>query len=87
MAFSDPFCGGGQDSEQLSSDKLAGDMWREHEASLRPSTEDPDALVVAALQKALDATTPESPGVPWEGEENKSVNRGWVIPGDDSEAV
>ena len=61
------------------SDALSKQLW----VDTKPKTPDtPDHRVEQALQKALDATTPDRPGVPWD--EDVSERRrdpGYVIPG------
>ena len=62
------------------SDELSKALWVELDKA--PSS--PEDKVAQALQRALDNTTPDRPGVPWEGEEEKSGrSRGYVIPGAD----
>lgn len=41
----------------------------------------PEDRVEKALQRALDSTTPERPGVPWEEEKENRNERGYLIPG------
>ena len=64
------------------SDKLASALW----VDLKKSPSSLEDRVVEALKRALDNTTPERPGVPWEGEEEnsgRSGRRGYYIPGSD----
>ncbi len=48
-------------------------------------TEDPDQRVIDALQKALDATTPERAGCPWDEddkEEGRNESGIWIVESD-----
>ena len=60
------------------SDALSDKLW----VDLKPARKAPEDRVEEALQRALDNTTPERPGVPWEGREER-VERGYYIPAGD----
>lgn len=66
----------------MSADKLSEMLW----VDLPKPKAAPEDRVAQALQKALDSTTPERPGVPWDGEEHGGRDRrglGIRIPGAD----
>ena len=58
------------------SDELEGLLWVEPKVK---KAESPEERVEEALRKALEATTPERPGAPWEIEEKRS-EPGFRIP-------
>jgi hypothetical protein len=62
------------------SDSLERALWVQRSQSKK--AEDPDERVREALAKALEATTPEHPGAPWDKEDEVSSDdrRGWHIP-------
>lgn len=63
------------------SDKLSEVLWVE--PKVKPAA--PESRVEDALQRALDNTTPESPGVPWEEDKKEDTTEGgYIVPGDDS---
>lgn len=62
------------------SDSLVEKLWIEHKPR---KSDDPDERVRQALKKALDNTTPEHAGSPWDKEEEElnESRRGWHLPG------
>lgn len=63
-------------------EKILSDGFAPH-----PKKEDsPEKRVEEALQRALDATTPEHAGAPWEIEKERNDRPGIRIPDDTSEA-
>lgn len=64
------------------SDQLSRILWVEPKVKPAP----PEMRVEEALQKALDNTTPERPGVPWEEAEVEERSEGGYIvqQGDDA---
>ena len=61
------------------SDSLSKALW----VDLPKPIVSPKDRVERALQKALDATTPERPGVPWDEKLEEKTERGYWIPGSD----
>lgn len=69
----------------MSADKLSAVL--QQASNWTPSKEeDPDQLVINALERALKATTPERAGCPWdklEGEDEQEERSGiWLSAGD-----
>jgi len=58
------------------SDELSKVLWVEPKAKPAP----PETRVEDALQRALDATTPARPGVPWD-ENTEKIEEYYVITG------
>jgi len=56
-------------------DELEKNLWVN---TKKAKSDDPDERVREALQKALDATTPEKPGTPWEKQEKEYGRSGGV---------
>jgi len=63
------------------SDALEKMLWIEP-SSKSKKAEDPDERVEEALRKALEATTPDHPGTPWDKQELEPSDdrRGYRIP-------
>jgi hypothetical protein len=58
------------------SDKLSDALWVE------PKKREPEEFedrLAESLQKALDKTTPERAGAPWDGEDKQDERRGYTI--------
>ncbi len=61
------------------SDELSNALWVEPKRNR--SGYKPEDRVETALQRALDNTTPERPGAPWDEEDKIDERpRGWVLP-------
>lgn len=65
----------------MSSDELSRVLWPGDLHLKKDKSDTPEEKVEQALQKALDATTPDRAGAPWDAEEGKDENesRGWFL--------
>ena len=70
------------------SDKLSEIMWvdpKERMSGNRDTDAEHKSRLISAFKKALDNTTPESAGTPWDNEVEIGSNneRGYIIPSGD----
>ncbi len=69
----------------MSTDKLAALLHAAGAQSVPEKPDDPDARRIEAMQKALDNTTPERAGCPWDGEDESEQREEpgiWIPAGD-----